>query len=95
MARDSLNQSHTNYLTRVQIEIAQSSQKTDAFMNRITVFASIFGPLSVISGIWGMNVKVPGQDVDNVSIGMNMNLTDNSCTGSLGYAHSWWFCRYH
>ncbi|KAL9652478.1 hypothetical protein ABK040_000050 [Willaertia magna] len=66
MARDSLNQCHSNYLTRVQIEIAQNSQKTDAFMNRITVFASIFGPLSVISGIWGMNVKVPGQaDVEN------------------------------
>ncbi|KAG2381834.1 hypothetical protein C9374_006218 [Naegleria lovaniensis] len=66
IARDSLNQSHTNYLTRVQIEIAQNSQKTDAFMNRITVFASIFGPLSVLSGIWGMNVKVPGQGEDNL-----------------------------
>nr|CAG4716911.1 unnamed protein product [Naegleria fowleri] len=66
MARDSLNQSHTNYLTRVQIEIAQNSQKTDAFMNRITVFASIFGPLSVLSGIWGMNVKVPGQDQEGL-----------------------------
>ncbi|EFC47045.1 predicted protein [Naegleria gruberi] len=66
IARDSLHQSHTNYLTRVQIEIAQNAQKTDAFMNRLTVFASIFGPLSVLSGIWGMNVKVPGQDIDSL-----------------------------
>lgn len=64
VARENLNQAHNNYLTKVQIEIAEASSRTDAFMNRITVIASLLGPLTLISSVWGMNVKVPGQDDD-------------------------------
>lgn len=66
VARENLNQTHNNYMTKVQIEIAAASSRTDAFMNRITVIAALLGPLTLISGIFGMNVKVPGQDVDNL-----------------------------
>jgi Mg2+ and Co2+ transporter CorA len=62
VARENLNQTHNNYLTKVQIEIAEASGRTDEFMNRITVIASLLGPLTLVSSIWGMNVKVPGQD---------------------------------
>jgi Mg2+ and Co2+ transporter CorA len=58
LARENLMHTHSNYLTKVQIEIAQSSSRTDDFMNRITVLAAIIAPLTLVSGLWGMNVQV-------------------------------------
>ncbi|KAG2375360.1 hypothetical protein C9374_009983 [Naegleria lovaniensis] len=66
MARDSFAQTHSNYLSRVHLDIAQHSQATDVFMNRITVFVVLLAPVTLIAGIWGMNMKVPGQGVKNL-----------------------------
>ncbi|KAL0484232.1 hypothetical protein AKO1_004877, partial [Acrasis kona] len=60
LARENLMHTHSNYLTKVQIEIAQASSRTDDFMNRITILAAILAPLTLVSGLWGMNVRVPG-----------------------------------
>jgi Mg2+ and Co2+ transporter CorA len=82
VSRENLNQTHNNYLTKVQIEIAEASSRTDAFMNRITVLASIIGPLTLISALWGMNVKVPGQDYDSLEWFFGL------CTGMIVIALS-------
>jgi Mg2+ and Co2+ transporter CorA len=57
-ARENLNQTHSNYLTMVQTDIAEASVRTDTFMDRITVFAALWSPLTLISGLWGMNVSI-------------------------------------
>jgi magnesium transporter len=65
-SKENLNHTHSNYLTKVQIDIAEASMRTDDFLNRMTVIAALFVPLTLVSGIWGMNVWVPGQDVETL-----------------------------
>ena len=39
--RESLNQTHSNYLTRVSMEIVKSAENTDTYVNRLTVLATM------------------------------------------------------
>ena len=56
----SLSRSHSNYLAQISIEINLVSNKSNDLAAKITTIASIFLPMQVITGIWGMNVYVPG-----------------------------------
>lgn len=35
-------------------------------LGKLTVLGTIVLPMNIICGMWGMNVKVPGQDVDSL-----------------------------
>jgi magnesium transporter len=71
-----LGRAHSNYLAQISIEITQSSNRTNDLATRMTALASILLPLNVVTGLWGMNVRVPGQDEEDltwfvaISIGM-------------------------
>jgi magnesium transporter len=57
-----LHRAHTNYLAQVNLELTQTYVMTNSVMNRLTFLATVFIPLTLICGLWGMNVKVPGKD---------------------------------
>ncbi|GBB86672.1 hypothetical protein RclHR1_13050001 [Rhizophagus clarus] len=59
-----LSRAHSNYLAQISIEITQLSNATNDFLNRMTVFATILLPMNVITGLFGMNVRVPGENGD-------------------------------
>lgn len=63
---ESLNRSHNNYLAQVSIEISHTSNKLNDVMKKLTVAASVALPWSLMSGLWGMNIHVPGYGVDSV-----------------------------
>eukprot|EP01080_Neovahlkampfia_damariscottae_P001929 gene1929-1069_t len=63
-SRDSLSQTHSNYLAKISIEISESSESTDKFMNILSLLAISMIPFGVISGLFGMNVQVPFQKFD-------------------------------
>lgn len=48
VVRESLNHTLGNYMNKISVEIAQSTRKTDAFMNRMSAIAAIFTPMSVV-----------------------------------------------
>ncbi|KAI7899390.1 uncharacterized protein BX663DRAFT_521589 [Cokeromyces recurvatus] len=56
-----LHRAHTNYLAQVNIELIQTYNLTNEVMNRLTFLATVFIPLTLICGLWGMNVAVPGK----------------------------------
>ncbi|KAI9141216.1 cora-like Mg2+ transporter protein-domain-containing protein [Paraphysoderma sedebokerense] len=60
-----LARSHSNYLAQISIEITQSSEAVNNVVAKLTALASIVVPLNLVTGLWGMNVKVPGQEVDS------------------------------
>jgi magnesium transporter len=62
-----LGRAHSNYLAQISIEITQASNRTNDVVLKMTLVASVLVPLNVITGLWGMNVNVPGQDVDGIS----------------------------
>ncbi|KAK9760820.1 CorA metal ion transporter [Basidiobolus ranarum] len=63
-----LSRSHANYLAQINIEITQTANRTNDVMAKMTLLASVTVPMNIITGLWGMNVKVPGQD-DEDSLG--------------------------
>jgi magnesium transporter len=56
-----LGRSHSNYLAQISIELTQASNSTNDVVMRMTALASVLLPMNVITGLWGMNVKVPGE----------------------------------
>ncbi|CAL9730565.1 magnesium transporter Alr1p [Monosporozyma unispora] len=56
------SRSHTNYLAQLQVESFNSNNKVTDILGKATIIGTIFVPLNVITGLFGMNVKVPGQD---------------------------------
>lgn len=58
---ETLNRSHSNYLAQISIELNEQSNRMNIVMKKLTAAAALVLPLSLISGIWGMNVPVPGQ----------------------------------
>ncbi|KAI8343701.1 hypothetical protein BC941DRAFT_412072 [Chlamydoabsidia padenii] len=62
-----LARTHTNYLAKISIELTQTSNSTNLVIGRLTIFATILLPMNLVTGIWGMNVKVPGGDFDNLA----------------------------
>ena len=60
VARDTLASAQSNYL-------AQVSNRMNEVMKTLSIVATIMLPLSLITGLFGINVHVPGQDVDGNS----------------------------
>lgn len=45
----------------------ERQERTADVLGKLTVLGTIVLPMNIICGMWGMNVKVPGQEIDNLS----------------------------
>lgn len=45
----------------------ERQEKTADVLGKLTVLGTIVLPMNIICGMWGMNVKVPGQEIDNLN----------------------------
>lgn len=61
-----LSRAHSNYLAQINIRMNERSEKSADILGKLTVVGTIVLPMNIICGMWGMNVKVPGQEVDNL-----------------------------
>ncbi|WFD34227.1 CorA metal ion transporter [Malassezia cuniculi] len=61
-----LSRSHSNYLAQISIEMTDANNQINDVLSKLTALGTVIVPLNVITGLWGMNVKVPGQDVENL-----------------------------
>lgn len=53
-----LGRAHTNYLAQVNVELSRTYRLTNNVMNRLSYLATVFIPLSLTTGLFGMNVPV-------------------------------------
>ncbi|GMM35564.1 Mg(2+) transporter [Saccharomycopsis crataegensis] len=61
-----LSRSYTNYLAQLQVESFNSNNKVTDILSKVTVLGTLLVPLNLVGSLFGMNVKVPGQGVDNL-----------------------------
>ena len=54
----SLTRSHSNYLAQVSINISKAQSDSNEIVLRMTLVASILVPLNIVTGLWGMNVRL-------------------------------------
>ncbi|KAK4053758.1 CorA metal ion transporter [Microbotryomycetes sp. JL201] len=61
-----LSRSHSNYLAQISIEMTDANNQINDVLSKLTALGTVLIPMNLVTGLWGMNVKVPGQDVENL-----------------------------
>jgi magnesium transporter len=45
----------------------ERAEQTNDVLGKLTVLGTIVLPMNIITGMWGMNTKVPGQDGEDLT----------------------------
>jgi len=59
-----LRDSHATYLAHINILMNERQEQTADVLGKLTVLGTIVLPMNIITGLWGMNVWVPGQEFE-------------------------------
>ncbi|KAI9720671.1 MAG: hypothetical protein M1812_002851 [Candelaria pacifica] len=62
-----LSRSHSNYLAQISIRMNERQEQTADVLGKLTVLGTIVLPMNIVTGMWGMNVLVPGQNVESLT----------------------------
>ena len=62
-----LSRSHANYLAQLNVDSIMRGNGVNRNLTKITVVATILVPLNLITGLFGMNVHVPGAGEDGLA----------------------------
>lgn len=81
-----LSRSHSNYLAQISIEMTDANNQINDVLSKLTALGTVLIPMNLVTGIWGMNVHVPGQDIP-VSVKPHLHYK-TTLTIPKGYA---WF----
>jgi hypothetical protein len=57
-----LSRSHSNYLAQISIEMTDANNQINDVLSKMTALGTVLIPMNLVTGLWGMNVHVPGQD---------------------------------
>ncbi|CAK9785396.1 cora-domain-containing protein [Cutaneotrichosporon oleaginosum] len=57
-----LSRSHSNYLAQISIEMTDANNQINDVLSKLTALGTVLIPMNLVTGLWGMNVYVPGQD---------------------------------
>ncbi|KCV72003.1 hypothetical protein H696_01410 [Fonticula alba] len=69
-----LKRSRETYVSKIDVELALASNQMNRIVKTLTGVTAIVLPLSLWSGIWGMNVPVPGEENDNAFMIMMISM---------------------
>ncbi|RPA79381.1 cora-domain-containing protein [Ascobolus immersus RN42] len=61
-----LSRAFSNYLAQINLKMNERAEQTNDVLGKLTVLGTIVLPMNIITGLWGMNVIVPGQTVENL-----------------------------
>lgn len=57
-----LSRSHGNYLAYLSVDSMMANNRINSLLGKLTLFTVIIVPMNVVTGLWGMNVPVPGRE---------------------------------
>lgn len=56
-----LSRAHSNYLAQISIEMTDANNQINDVLSKLTALGTVIVPLNIVTGMWGMNVKVRQQ----------------------------------
>ena len=62
--RSLLSRAHGNYVAQINIRMNERAEKNADVLGKLTVLGTIVLPMNIVTGMWGMNVWVPGQEYE-------------------------------
>lgn len=57
---------HYNYMGLSQMEFIDATNVMTGVLSKLSIVATILLPMHLVTGLWGINVIVPGQSADNL-----------------------------
>jgi magnesium transporter len=60
------SRSHGNYMAQIQVESVASNNRVTSVLGKVTMLGSLLLPMHLITGLFGMNVTVPGEQQGNL-----------------------------
>jgi len=89
-----LSRSHSNYLAQISIEMTDANNQINDVLSKLTALGTVLIPMNLVTGLWGMNVHVPGQDVPVSEKGSTENVPSSlhpfrDTVGSLRSLPAW------
>src|SRR5271169_2701757 len=62
-----LSRSHGNYLAYLSVDSMQANNRINSILGKLTLFTVIIVPMNLVTGLWGMNVPVPGRETTSLA----------------------------
>lgn len=62
-----LSRSHGNYLAHLSVNSMHANNRINSLLGKLTLFTVIIVPMNVVTGLWGMNVPVPGRETSSLA----------------------------
>ncbi|CDO96559.1 unnamed protein product [Kluyveromyces dobzhanskii CBS 2104] len=62
-----LSRSHSNYLAQINIDMTKVNNDMNDVLGKITILGTVVLPMNIVTGLWGMNVLVPGQEAKSLT----------------------------
>lgn len=62
-----LSRSHGNYLAQLNVDGVMRGHEANRVLAKITLIATVLVPLNLITGLFGMNVPVPGKESNSLA----------------------------
>jgi len=59
-----LSRAHSNYVAQINIRMNERAEQNADILGKLTVVGTIVLPMNIVTGMWGMNVWVPGQEYE-------------------------------
>jgi magnesium transporter len=78
-----LSRAHSNYLAQINIHMTERAERTNDVLGKLTVLGTIVLPMNVITGMWGMNVRVPGEHAADGDLRWFLSITGGLLLGGL------------
>ena len=60
-----LARSHSNYLAQINIDMTRVNNDMNDVLGKISLLGTVVLPMNIVTGLWGMNVLVPGQGIED------------------------------
>src|SRR5271167_1890921 len=62
-----LSRSHGNFLAYLSVDSMQANNRINSLLGKLTLLTVIIVPANVVTGLWGMNVPVPGRETTTLA----------------------------
>ncbi|KAF2666377.1 Mg2+ transporter protein [Microthyrium microscopicum] len=62
-----LSRVHTNFLAQINVDNIEGGNRINRLLGKVTLLATILVPMNIVTGLFGMNVNVPGKDAGGLA----------------------------
>jgi magnesium transporter len=62
-----LGRTHANFLAQINLDNIESGNATNKLLGKVTLLATILVPMNLVTGLFGMNVDVPGRSSSGIT----------------------------